>query len=202
MEIDQVTFHHVELASHSILLAEGMPCESYLDTGNRAMFENGSLAARCGNDPVRIWAEAGCAPLLEAGPQLTATRARIAERAIALGYGPPPIRDVCLATVGTARLLIPQNARLVRLVSQSARTGSDQRRLGALVSGFRIDGNQYGVADIRLGLGFHEIEHHGPNTVRWTDGDAIMDLGRASRLRRLEVDVVALNTAIAEQRAA
>ena len=35
---DAVTYWHVELASHDILLAEGLPAESYLDTGNRAAF--------------------------------------------------------------------------------------------------------------------------------------------------------------------
>jgi hypothetical protein len=29
---------HVELDRHDILLAEGLPAESYLDTGNRAAF--------------------------------------------------------------------------------------------------------------------------------------------------------------------
>ena len=37
---DTVTYFHVELARHAILMAEGLPAESYLDTGNRATFEN------------------------------------------------------------------------------------------------------------------------------------------------------------------
>jgi hypothetical protein len=32
----RVTYLHVELDAHDILLAEGLPCESFLDTGNRA----------------------------------------------------------------------------------------------------------------------------------------------------------------------
>ncbi len=201
-EMDEVTFHHVELASHSVILADGMPCESYLDTGNRTMFENGSFVASFERDSARIWAHAGCAPLLEDGPQLTAMRARLADRAIALGYRPPPVRDMCVSTVGTARMVVPQDVQGVRLVSPSSRTGSDRRRLGALVSGFRIDGNRYGVADFRLGLGFHEIEQHGPNTVRWTDGDAMIDIGRADTARHLEVDIVAFKVALDGQRAA
>ncbi len=39
---DHVHYFHVELARHDILLAENLPCESYLDTGNRADFENAS----------------------------------------------------------------------------------------------------------------------------------------------------------------
>ena len=35
-----VEYFHVELDQHAILLAEGMPAESYLDTGDRSTFEN------------------------------------------------------------------------------------------------------------------------------------------------------------------
>ena len=45
--IARYTVHHVELAAHSIMLAEGLPVESYLDTGNRASFgPPGSKRAR------------------------------------------------------------------------------------------------------------------------------------------------------------
>jgi hypothetical protein len=37
---DEVTYHHVELSRHDVILAEGLPCESYLDTGNRDAFED------------------------------------------------------------------------------------------------------------------------------------------------------------------
>jgi hypothetical protein len=30
-----VTYYHVELPEHAILLADGLPAESYLDTGSR-----------------------------------------------------------------------------------------------------------------------------------------------------------------------
>ena len=39
-QVETVTYHHVELFSHDVLLAENLPCETYLDTGNRACFEN------------------------------------------------------------------------------------------------------------------------------------------------------------------
>jgi hypothetical protein len=35
-EVDEVSYYHVELAAHDVIIAEGLPCESYLDTGNRA----------------------------------------------------------------------------------------------------------------------------------------------------------------------
>ena len=36
--VDEITYYHVELATHDLILAEGLPCESYLDTGNRSAF--------------------------------------------------------------------------------------------------------------------------------------------------------------------
>ncbi len=42
--VDAVTYYHVELSSHSVMLAEGLPCESYLDTGNRGAFSNAEMA--------------------------------------------------------------------------------------------------------------------------------------------------------------
>jgi hypothetical protein len=40
MSVRHITYYHVELDSHDILLAEGAPAESYLDTGNAAMLDN------------------------------------------------------------------------------------------------------------------------------------------------------------------
>ncbi len=35
---DEITYYHVKLKTHGVLLADGLPAESYLDTGNRAAF--------------------------------------------------------------------------------------------------------------------------------------------------------------------
>ncbi len=35
-----IDYYHIELDQHAILLAEGLPAESYLDTGNRGFFSN------------------------------------------------------------------------------------------------------------------------------------------------------------------
>ncbi len=43
---DRVTYYHIELPRHDVVFAEGLPAESYLDTGNRSSFANadGSVA--------------------------------------------------------------------------------------------------------------------------------------------------------------
>ena len=85
VEVSEVTYWHVELESHDVLLAEGLPCESYMDCGNRAFFgrEYGRLAAV---DPVRV-AESltrYARPFVDRGPIVEAIRARLTARAEAL----------------------------------------------------------------------------------------------------------------------
>jgi hypothetical protein len=45
LSLNNVCYHHIELERHAVLIAEGVPAESYLDTGNRAFFDNAGLAA-------------------------------------------------------------------------------------------------------------------------------------------------------------
>ena len=46
-----VHYYHVELDVHAILMAEGLPAESYLDTGNKGFFANSGLAAHAAPGP-------------------------------------------------------------------------------------------------------------------------------------------------------
>ena len=76
-----VEYFHVELDRHDVLLAEGLPAESYLDTGNRTMFANAAVTAlRPSADATRP-GEA-CAPLVLGGAALEAVRARLEARAV------------------------------------------------------------------------------------------------------------------------
>jgi hypothetical protein len=90
---DQVTYYHIELPQHDVLLAEGMPAESYLDTGDRSRFANGGQPIKLHPDfSSRTWEAMGCAPLIVTGPQLLATRQRVNARAAVLQD--TPIRRV------------------------------------------------------------------------------------------------------------
>jgi hypothetical protein len=72
---DSVTYYHVELTRHSVLLAEGLPAESYLDTGDRSNFANGGGPIRLHPDfATREWEANGCAPLVVTGPAFDAAR--------------------------------------------------------------------------------------------------------------------------------
>jgi hypothetical protein len=86
----QVRYHHVELRQHDVLLAEGLPAESYLDTGDRWRFHHCEDTIRLLPDhatPTRhasaVWEMLGCAPLVVSGPDLAAIRQRLHARAAA-----------------------------------------------------------------------------------------------------------------------
>jgi hypothetical protein len=88
----RVTYYHVELPMHDVLLAEGLPTESYLDTGDRSNFDDSDGAIRLFPDFSRrapnvaaLWEVHGCAPLVLAGPKARATMARI-DRLAAIGF--------------------------------------------------------------------------------------------------------------------
>jgi hypothetical protein len=74
-----VTYWHVELDRHDAILAEGLAAESYLDTGNRAAFDNGGAAVQLQPDfAYGVWEALSCAPLICTGKRLTAIRASLA----------------------------------------------------------------------------------------------------------------------------
>ncbi len=75
-----VTYHHIELDGHDVVLAEGLPAESFLDTGNRDMFE-GAPAMRLHAD-FRSPADAQfCVKMVREGAELDALRDRLNTRA-------------------------------------------------------------------------------------------------------------------------
>jgi hypothetical protein len=86
VETDDITYWHVELESHDVLLAEGLPAESYMDAGNRAFF--GHQYGRLENvDPERV-AESlkhYAHPFVDKGMVVEAVRQRLDARAEAMG---------------------------------------------------------------------------------------------------------------------
>ncbi|WP_419757963.1 Hint domain-containing protein [Acidisoma sp.] len=88
-----VTYYHVELSLHSVILAEGLPVESYLDSGDRTSFETADgvitlhPAFASERADIAIFMEAlGYAPLRVTGPEVAAVQARLAEH-VPRGFG-------------------------------------------------------------------------------------------------------------------
>ncbi len=75
---DEVTYWHIELPRHAVLLADGLAAESYLDTNARGDFAGAAAVTLHPDFAVRRWEAHGCAPLVLAGPILAAVRRRFA----------------------------------------------------------------------------------------------------------------------------
>jgi fibronectin-binding autotransporter adhesin len=84
---DKITYWHIELAEHNVLYAEGVPAESYLDTGNRGAFANrGAVTDLHADLASRVWDAHGCAPLVLSGPKMAAAKRHLHDRLIADRY--------------------------------------------------------------------------------------------------------------------
>ena len=86
-DADTVTYWHVELPSHGVLLAEGLPAESYLDTGNRGAFANAGTVVQAAPAFAReVWERAGCARLVTEGAARDGVYRRMLAQALSLGW--------------------------------------------------------------------------------------------------------------------
>jgi hypothetical protein len=157
----RITYFHVELDRHDVLLAEGLPAESYLDTGNRALF-TGEAGARemhpdlCAALSTRAWDERACAVLQLGGDAVRTAHGVLLRRAAALGHrrtGEPGLRAsvagcavACAAAADGVRIALPAGAREVRLDSRGFvpseldAAAADRRRLGVPIAALRRDG--------------------------------------------------------------
>ena len=163
-----VHYYHVELDEHAILLAEGLPAESYLDTGNSGFFANSSKPLVLHPDltdetdyPTR---EAdSCAPFVSNEANVRPVWQRLADRAAVIGRaGSPRVtttdaglhlqcpggRTVKPVYSDSDRVIfaLPRDIREVQLVSRAqspteARPWlNDRRRLGVRVKRIALRG--------------------------------------------------------------
>ena len=101
-DLATVTYYHLELARHDVVLAEGLPAETYIETGGRSAFENGGGTTQLHPDFTpdearvgMVWQNFSYAPLIGTNGQLDRVRAQLASQALMLGYqadGTPPQR--------------------------------------------------------------------------------------------------------------
>jgi hypothetical protein len=89
-DLPSIEYFHVELDTHAILLAEGLPVESYLNTGNRSFFVNSDeplvLHPDMTDQSNYLTREAGsCAPFVWDEASVQPVWQRLADRAAATG---------------------------------------------------------------------------------------------------------------------
>ena len=98
---DAVTYWHVELESHDILLAEGLPAESYLEMGNRGFFKEADVVSLGAEPDGRGPTHADfCRPYHDHGPLLDAVRAMLNARARDCAIGLPEHRGAASGSFG------------------------------------------------------------------------------------------------------
>ena len=121
-----VTYFHVELERHAIVLADGLSCESYLESGNRGQFDDGGSVVALDPDQGRRDDPLACAPLVTDGAIVEPIWRRLAERA-----GPHVSGVPSRTTTGDAdlRLVLP-TGRVLR-PEPVGRDGRHVFRLGA-----------------------------------------------------------------------
>jgi hypothetical protein len=192
-----IHYVHVELDQHDILLAEGLPAESYLDTGNRRMFANSGEPILLHPEPdepnEQTRRDAGCcAKLAVTAEQVEPIWQRLAVRAAALGRpvaAPATVTDPQLRlSAGGHELkpvrmagdryvfVLPPGTETIRIISRASAPADlapwldDRRRLGVSL----------GRIILHHALGVSEIPIDHPSL---TDGwhDVELDGGRQWR---------------------
>ncbi len=197
-----VTYYHVETARHDIVLAEGVPVETYVDTGNRHMFEGGVAAALhpdfAGSKTGKGLQTAASASVVQSARQ------RLLDRVPALGFAVTDAIDL-VVKAGAEKILpapgdpptrlrfeLGQPYSEVKLLSSTgvpahlAARQEDNRRLGVAVTEMSLlaSGRRRRIAlDDPAHQGFYEME----GGVRWTDGAARIALPEYRNEAELEV---------------
>ncbi|ATU71656.1 hypothetical protein SXCC_01727 [Gluconacetobacter sp. SXCC-1] len=186
---DRVSYRHIELDSHDLLISNGLPSESYMDVGNRAAFAIGFGRV----DPERTPATLAdyARPFIDGGPVIDAIRSRLTARAQAMGWkwaehdmDPHLVVDGrridATRVEGGVQFRFPATAHSACLVSETfvPANGSDchdHRTLGLSVSGLYVHDGLH--AETRIDLdhaalapGFHSEEANDGVHWRWTRG--------------------------------
>ncbi|RUT24595.1 hypothetical protein C0V97_15790 [Asaia sp. W19] len=202
--IPQFDFYHIETDAHSILWSDGALSESYLDTGDRDLFYQGSPVVHLLNAPARDWAEHGAAPLRTERDFVEPIHASLVARADALGCDTagsevlttdePDLHLVdqdghvirAIRKVNRSYVfMVPATASALRLVSRVARPVDmigafvdDRRHLGVLVGEIQVwEAGE--TRQITAHLGEEAVSGWArleEGAKRWTTGNALLPL--------------------------
>ncbi len=197
-------YYHVETEQHSVIMADGMLTESYLDTGNRRAFSQKGNVVSISSSRNLTWDDAA-APLGVSREFAEALFRQTETRAIAAGItqkdaAPELTEEANLHLITDTGVSIrparEHNGRIIFMIPtgvQSIRIASNASRPSDVVGPFVDDRRYFGVAvgDITLFEGnrsrtitshLTDRELDGWNTLewedcRWTSGNGLLPLG-------------------------
>ena len=192
LEVDAVTYWHVELESHDILFANGMKSESYIDVGNRSFFAANAEEQPDGTPDAAAF-EKYCRPYVLEECFVRAVRRRLQARAASLGWalGEAPLAGLHLLVDGTvveplidglvAHFALPAGGGAGEVWLQAEASvpafvtdSPDMRRLGVCLRALVVGGQRVAAEDPLLCIGFHPAEGEGSDMYRWTTGRALV----------------------------
>jgi len=160
----RVTYYHVELPAHAVILAEGAAVETYLDTGNRSAFDNAGPSLTLHPDfAQRLRDSNACAPFAESGPAVEAARQAILDRAGIETTADPALRII----YENGAAIITSHAAIPGEIFADPR---DRRRLGVKIKSLSAGRKKIPLDHPALTEGWHAPEPDG----RWTNGAAII----------------------------
>ncbi|MBV8455537.1 MAG: Hint domain-containing protein [Acetobacteraceae bacterium] len=217
--VSGVHYFHIELANHDAVLAEGVPAETYLDTGNRGFFVNAATPDLIPQLPepeaMTAWQKRLCAPLCLRTDEVDGVWQRFRKRARASGYCEPVLAvtddsDPRLVAGGRefrpafrrdtrCTFVLPATSGEIRIVSRSAvptdldRSTNDWRRLGVAISKVAVCAGakvlELAADHQSLQDGWHPVEQGDGGMWRWTTGNAGLAIPAQLRTGSITVDL-------------
>ena len=203
--ITSYDYYHIETEAHSVIMADGMLTESYLDTGNRRAFSQKGNVVSIGSTSNLTWGDAA-APLTVSREAVEPLFRKIENRADKAGFAihteaRPLTNESNLhlttdtgAVIRPARenngrvmFMIPDGVESVHIVSNANRPCDvigpfvdDRRQLGVLVGTVTLfESNRTRTLTDHLHdaqlSGWSNVEE---GTMRWTSGNALLPLGK------------------------
>lgn len=202
--IRQYEYFHIETERHSIISADGVWSESYLDTGKRQSFRQTGTVHVLGGRTLE-WRTAAAAPLkterdfVEPVFNRLLARAKDSGRLLQTGTQLETTYDPDLRIVtdtgewvgqrcgdGSQYIFtLPENMHEVRIVSNTSRPSDaiapfvdDRRQLGVLVGAIALF-DSWGTIDLAEVLVQHDLDGWNnlePCGRRWTNGNAVLKL--------------------------
>ncbi|WP_395494638.1 Hint domain-containing protein [Acetobacter sp. KSO5] len=203
--ITSYTYYHIETAKHSVIIANGVLTESYLDTGNRSSFEQTGTVVTLGRVPAKGWEYDAAAPLCVDRAFVEPLFRAINYRSNSIAVHHAAIAAVATTTDPNLHLItqsgaiihpmrrsthqysfmLPPNTQSVRIVSRASRPADvigpfvdDRRYMGVAIAGIQL----------LSANNTHSITAHlqsekpagwyasEPTGCAWTNGDALLPL--------------------------
>jgi hypothetical protein len=206
-----VTYYHIELDRHDILLADNLPVESYIDTGNRQAFENSDGTPWA--SPVfgrgRQWDSGAYADLCISGPRLRGIRQNLLRRVEARGYlhktmpdiylmvdgvrierdfGPASLPCFRLNTAHSGIISIRSASFIPAELSPGSETGDDDwRELGVAIRRIKLDLHSVAAPEIAES-GFYP--RASKDIADWTNGNGVVRVPRQTALLGLNISAL------------